>query len=53
VVHRVEIYGVTTTKNAVVHHVNKVIENIQWQPRSLGWIRLNTDRASKEDDTSR
>jgi hypothetical protein len=53
VLHRVEIYDVTTTENAVVHHVNKVIENIQWQPPSLGWIWLNTDRASKEDDTSR
>jgi len=27
-----------------------VIENIHWQPLSLGWIRLNTNGASKEED---
>jgi len=32
VFHRVQICDVTTTKNAILHHVNKVIENIRWQP---------------------
>lgn len=47
VLQRVQIYDVTTNKNAVVRHNNKVIENIHWQPPSLGWIRLNMDGASK------
>jgi ribonuclease HI len=50
VLKRVHIYDVTANNNAVVHQHNNVIENIHWQPPSLGWIRLNTDGASKGED---
>ena len=50
VLQRVHIYDVTSNNNAVVHHNNKVIENIHWQSPDLGWIRLNTDGASKGED---
>jgi hypothetical protein len=50
VLQRVQIYDVTTNNNAVMHNNNKVIENIHWQPPSLGWIRLNPDVAAKGEN---
>ncbi|MCI61169.1 ribonuclease H, partial [Trifolium medium] len=48
----VHAYGATATTNNIAQVVIREERTIQWQPPKEGWVSLNTDRVSKNQENS-